>query len=551
MPLLIIGVAGVASLALGFIFYGRYVARVFGLDDARLTPAVKINDGVDFVPAKPAVLLGQHFSAIAAVGPIAGPILAAGKYGWLLSFLWIVLGAIFIGAVHDFSALIASVRHKARSIAEVAGLHISPLAQKIFLIYIWISLLYVILVFTDLTASAFLSRPELGAENFGPGVATTSIFYLLLAVAMGLVMYKTRFPLTALTVIGVLSLILFIKLGQALPTVAGPKIWQIVILGYCFIASVIPMWILLQPRGYLGGFLLYACLAAGVIGFLFYHPGAIVAGAPVLEHDAIKIFSAGGIFPFLFTTVACGACSGFHGLVSSGTTSKQVAKETHARLVGYGGMLLEAFVALVALGAFVTMASQGKTASLSPDEIYARGLATFLTVIGIPFEFGVSFGKLAFATFIYDTLDVSTRLGRYIFQELTGWHGRLGKYAGALATIILPVLIFLSAKPGSPAVWKAYWGLFGASNQLLACLTLAAITVWLKKENKNWLITGIPCIFMASATLSSLISMNAQWLGRGLSFSVVNLTSAALLLLALVFLDQTIRAFRKKPLAAA
>ncbi|MBI2070845.1 MAG: carbon starvation protein A [Elusimicrobia bacterium] len=540
MPLVVIGLGGALALALGYIFYGRFVGRVFGLDPKRVTPAVAMNDGNDYVPAKPVILLGQHFAAIAAVGPIAGPILAAGKYGWALSWIWVVLGAIFIGAVHDFSALMASVRHQARSIAEVVGIHINPFAQKIFLVFIWLSLLYVILVFTDLTAAAFISRPELGEQNFGPGVATTSIFYLILALGMGAVMRKNKLSLSLLTIIGVGLLLFFIRLGQHFPLALGLKTWQIIILGYCFVVSVIPLWTLLQPRGYLGGFLLYASLAAGIVGFLFYRPAIPSGWTPPDTH---WIPTGVTVFPFLFTTIACGACSGFHGLVSSGTTSKQIAKETDAKIVGYGGMLLEAFVALVALGAFITMSAEGKAAHLSPDEIYARGLAAFMTVGGIPYAFGVSFGKLAFATFIYDTLDVSTRLGRYIFQELTGLAGPSGKYLGTGVTMALPLIILLAAKPGAPPAWKAYWPLFGASNQLLACLTLAAVTVWLKKEKRQWLVTAIPCAFMAVVTLAALAGININWIKGGLTFSLVNAAGALLFLLAIVFLYQAGKAF--------
>ncbi|MBI4369808.1 MAG: carbon starvation protein A [Elusimicrobia bacterium] len=544
MTLLSIGLLGITLLALGYRFYGVWVARVFALDPKRLTPACRINDGQDFVPARPVMLLGQHFSAIAAVGPIAGPILAAGKYGWLPSFLWIILGAIFIGAVHDFSALIASVRHGGRSMAEVIGIHIGPTAKKLFLVFIWLSLLYVILVFTDLTASAFLSRPELGAQNFGPGVAASSLFYLALAAAMGILLRSTKIPLSAVTIGGVLLLLVLIRLGQHVPLALSAKSWQMLILTYCFVASLIPVWLLLQSRGYLGGFLLYASLAAGVVGILFY-PIPIAAPEIVTgEHSGIS-FGA-GMFPLLFTTIACGACSGFHGLVASGTTSKQIAREPDARLVGYGGMLLESFVALVALSAFLAMAAQGQGQQASPDEIYARGLATFLTIAGVPFETGVSFGKLAFATFIYDTLDVASRLGRYIFQELTGWHDQKGKYLGAFLTLAPPAVILLLTPEEAPPAWKSYWATFGASNQLLACLTLAGITVWLKKEGRNFWVTAIPAIFMAIVTFSTLGSRAALWMLARQAPSAAGITELVILGAAVAILYAAVKTFFNK-----
>lgn len=546
MPLVVIGLSGVALLLAGYFVYGRFVASVFGLDPARRTPARELNDGTDFIPTRPVVLLGQHFAAIAAVGPIAGPILAGTKYGWALSFVWIIFGAIFIGAVHDFAALMASVRHKARSIAEIIGAYMTPWAQKLFLVYIWLSLIYVIIVFTDLTAAAFATRPDLGAENFGPGVATTSFLYLFLAAAMGVLMYKRNAPLAWVTAAGVLILLAFIQLGQKFPVHGSQKEWQAGILAYCFIASVIPMWVLLQPRGYLGGFILYASLIAGILGFIFYREP--ISAPPVAPSAHWGIFPLGaGIFPLLFTTVACGACSGFHGLVSAGTTARQLADEPDARLVGYGGMLLEGFVALVALATVMLYVSNGSPGAGTPDEIYARGLATFLQVAGIPFAIGVAFAKLAFATFIYDTLDVATRLGRYIFQELTGLTGRSGKYAGTFLTVAVPGYVLLSAAPGSPPAWKTYWTLFGTSNQLLACLTLAAVTVWLRREGRKWWVTGIPCAFMALVTLASLCAINLKWIRAGESVSAPHIASVALFVLAVVLLAVSFRYFRARP----
>lgn len=544
MYLFAIGLSGVALLTLGYIFYGQFVADVFGLDPSRQTPARKINDGADFIPTRRAILLGQHFAAIAAVGPIAGPILAGVQYGWLLSFVWIILGAIFIGAVHDFAALMASVRHGAQSIAELIGACMNPWVQKLFLVYIWISLIYVIIVFVDLTAAAFATRPDLGAENFGPGVATSSFLYLALAFGMGVLLHKWHVRLRWVTIAGGLALLVIIQMGQKMPLHLGQHAWQAAILAYCFLASVIPMWIVLQPRGYLGGIVLVVSLLVGALGFVFYRePILAPALAPNMHWD---IFPLGaGIFPLLFTTVACGACSGFHGLVASGTTARQLADEPDARLVGYGGMLLEAFVALVALATVMLFVSKGSTGPGTPDEIYARGLATFLQIVGIPFALGVAFAKLAFATFIYDTLDVATRLGRYIFQELTGWMDRPGKYMGTLATILVPGYVLLAAPPGGVPAWKVYWPLFGTSNQLLACLTLAAVTVWLNQEGKKWWVTGVPCVLMALVTLASLWAINAKWIRAGESVSPVHAASLSLLILAVILLAASIFYFRR------
>lgn len=535
--------------ATAYRLYGSWLAKVFGLDDSRETPACAINDGQDFVPTRPAILLGQHFAAIAAVGPIAGPIIAGVKFGWLTGLIWITLGAVFIGAVHDFAALVVSVRHGARSIGEVFRDILGRRASVIFSCFIWLSLIYVILVFTDLTAAAFVSRPELGAENFGPGVASSSLLYLFLAMVLGLVWSKTRLPLWASTLIFVPAVFFVIWFGQKVPLTfpgdipAQQRAWDLVILAYCCVASVMPLWLLLQPRGYLGGFILYATFAAGVAGLFF--GGAPIEQAPLPATDT----PGASIFPLLFTTIACGACSGFHGLVSSGTTSKQLSRESHARIVGYGGMLLESLVAVIAMATLMRLAPGSPELKLGPDEIYARGLAHFMTAFGLPFAAGVVFGKLAFATFIYDTLDVATRLGRYVLEDAFGLKGRWGALAATAATVIVPLItVFMtfSDASGKPLpLWKMFWPAFGASNQLLAAMTLAGVTVWLRREGRVWWVTGVPAVFMAVATMSSLVLLVKPWaltLATGVfRFDPVGVTGAVLILLACAFFLETFR----------
>jgi carbon starvation protein len=405
MSMFLLAAGPLLIFAGAYILYGGFLKRAFGLDDSRPTPAVTVNDGNDFVPTRPAMLLGQHFAAIAAVGPIAGPIIAGGRYGWLASALWIVLGTIFIGAVHDFSSLVASVRHKAQSLGQVFRETLGVKASLAFSLFIWLSLIYVIVVFMDLTAGAFVSRPELGAENFGPGVATSSVFYLLIGCAMGVALGRFRSPLWLATAIFVPLLFVAIWGGQRLPIVfpgdaaTQQKMWNLIILFYCATASMIPMWVLLQPRGYLGGFILYSTFAAGLVGLFF---GGYRIHQPAVA-EVLSFFKGGApVFPLLFTTIACGAVSGFHGLVSAGTSSKQLVKESHAVTVGYGGMLLEGLVAVISLATVMMAAPGSPELALGPDEIYARGMAHFMEVLGLPFAAGVVFGKLAFATFIDD-----------------------------------------------------------------------------------------------------------------------------------------------------
>jgi carbon starvation protein len=511
MSLPLLAAAVLVLLGLGYRFYGRFIARQYAVDDGRATPAQVKNDGVDFVPTRPFYLLGQHFSAIAAAGPIAGPILAAQQFGWLPAVLWIALGVVFIGAVHDFSTLIASVRHEGKSIAEVVKANLGPGAGTSMMAFIWVALIYVIVAFTDVTASTFVAGdPDLKGVTFdfnqGGAVAMASTLYLLLSVVMGLVERYLKPPLWLQTVVFVPLVLVAVWAGTRLSTVfvlpAGA--WAVLILGYCFIASMTPVWALLQPRGYLGGFVLYLALAIGVIGIFF--------GGFEVQLPAFKSFDAGGpsgmLFPFLFVTIACGACSGFHGLVCSGTTSKQLERETHAHPVGFGAMLLEGFVALIAL-ATVMVATGAQVTGKAPGAVYGVGLGQFFAVLigkeNLPFA--ITFGSMAFSTFVFDTLDVSTRLGRYLLQELFGWKGKLGGIFATFLTVAVPLAFVMVAQAGS---WRSFWTLFGTSNQLLAALSLLGISVWLKREGKRYGFVLWPMLFVSAVTVTSLVLQVGQ-----------------------------------------
>ncbi len=502
----------VAWLVFGYFGYGRWIARQFVLDDTNQTPAHAVDDGEDFIPTSPFYLFGQHFSAIAAAGPIAGPIIACIAFGWLPCLLWIALGVVVIGAVHDFSALASSVRHGARSIAEITKEKLGSGAGFAMMAFIWIALVYVIVAFTDITAGTFVAGDEAldGETSFSPGgaVAFASVAYLGLSIVLGFVERFLKPPLWLVTIIFVPATFMLSYLGTHFSYVfnLGHLTWSVVILIYCVGASLVPVWTLLQPRGYLGGFILYSAIAVGVIGIFF--------GGYSIQQPAFRSFDVGGmtgmLFPFLFVTIACGACSGFHGLVCSGTTSKQIDKESHTRPVGYGGMLAEGFVAFIAL---VTVMIATNDMLVGPDgralaagKVYGNGIGNFLTLlIGREnLAFAITFGAMAFSTFVFDTLDVSMRLGRYIVQELFGIPGRVGAVVGTFATVSLPFVLIFVAKPGS---WLDFWTLFGASNQLLAALTLLSITLWLHKARKRIAFTLLPMLFVLVITLWALASM--------------------------------------------
>ncbi len=537
MKLAVLALAFLALLSIAYRWYGRWIARRFAVDDARPTPAHSKQDGVDYVPTPPFYLFAQHFSAIAAAGPIAGPILACQSFGWLPCLLWITIGVVFIGAVHDFSSLMASVRHGGCSIAEIARERLGSSAGRAFMAFIWIALIYVIVAFADITAGSFVGGTEElegSGVRFNPGgaVAAASVMYLVLAIVMGLVQRWLKPPLWLATVIFVPATFALSWLGTHVSEVLvfDARTWGLLILAYCAVASVIPVWALLQPRGYLGGFVLYTALALGVIGVLF---GGYELQQPAVNHwDTGKI--GGQMFPFLFVTIACGACSGFHGLVCSGTTSKQVDRESHAHLVGYGAMLAEAFVALIAL-VTVAICTDAQLVGLKPGKIYGNGIGDFMTLlIGKDQRaFAITFGAMAFSTFVFDTLDVATRLGRYLVQELTGLKGVGGAVFGTLATIA-PAALFLAY--GGEGSYLKFWSLFGASNQLLAALTLLSIAVWLKKEGRGNLFVVVPLCFVLVVTLWALTSLALANFraSQGPDVAFANgLTSVALITLAL------------------
>jgi carbon starvation protein len=522
MSLLPIIVVSSVILTIAYFTYGRLVARLLRLDPDKPTPAVEMRDGLDYEPIDSKFLMSQHFSAIAAAGPIVGPIAAGLAFGWLPALLWILFGSIFIGGVHDMVALTASVRHKAGSIAEVLKMHMSQRSFVLFLTFVWIALVYIIIAFTDVTTSAFVGQSDLGGGVVvkGGAVATSSLLYLILPIVMGLLLRYTKLSLNLATAIFLPLIAATIYVGPKMPfsieqllgldKAQAQNVWDVALLIYCLVAAVVPVWLLLQPRGHLGGYFLYIALGGGMLGLIF--------GNHQIEYPQYIGWTAANgttLVPFLFITIACGACSGFHSLIASGTTSKQLKRETDARPVGYGSMLLEAMVAIVSLACVMVMAHNPGVAKPSPNLIYAQGMGRFLETLYVPATFAVPFALMAFVTFVYDTLDVCTRLGRYIIQELTGWRDAKGKWLGTGLTAGVP-LFFLLQPPsldaqGKPIpLYAIFWNLFGASNQLLAALTLLGVTVWLwrtRREAWVWLVTGLPCVFMYVMSSWALVAM--------------------------------------------
>jgi carbon starvation protein len=492
----------------GYIFYGKFLSKRLGIDPSRKTPAHTMGDNVDYVPAKAPVLLGHHFASIAGAAPIIGPITAA-VFGWIPVFLWIVLGSIFIGAVHDFTSLIASVRHKGQSIGKIIEEYIGQKGKQLFLIFSWSTLVLIIAAFAILVAKTFVDTPAVG---------TASTLFILLAILFGISIYRMNAPLWIATLVGVTLLLICVWMGVKFPIVfssvasQGQATWTWLLLAYIFVASVTPVWILLQPRDYLNSFLLYLVLLGAFIGIFFKNP--------IVHLPAVTTFfdpKLGSLFPILFVTVACGAISGFHSLVASGTTAKQLDRETDAKPVGYGAMLIEGFLAVIALITAISLLPDEYMAFFptggraNPIGLFANGVGSFVETIGIPMHVGVTFAALAVSAFALTSLDTATRLGRFAFQEFfksdnpTPIQNVLtNRFVATFFTVLPGGLLALSGS------YQAIWPIFGSANQLLAALALLAGSVWLSKKGQKNGFLRYPMYFMFAVTLSALVILVYQ-----------------------------------------
>lgn len=482
--------------------YGAWLAKKWGVDNTRKTPAHTEEDGVDYVPTNAGVLLGHHFSSIAGAGPINGPIQAA-IFGWLPVLLWIVIGSIFFGGAHDFGSLFISIRNKGKSIGEVIGDTMGRRGKQLFSIFAWLTLLLVVAAFSNIVASTFYANP---------GAATSSLLFVVLAIAFGYAVYRKGVSLKVGTIVGVILLFICVWIGPMFPIQLSVNTWVVILGIYIFIASTAPVWILLQPRDYLNSYLLYAMMIGALLGLLIYRPE--------IKLGALTSFNVNGqwLFPMLFVTVACGAISGFHSLVGSGTTSKQINQEKDARPIGYGGMLIEGVLAVVALLTAAYL-SQGELTELlkgGPVNVFSSGVGTFMSKFGIPFENGKTFVALAVSAFALTSLDTSTRLARFIFQEYfenpeKGEDEQSPLTNMYVSTIITAVLGSYLAMGGFAKIWP----IFGSANQLLAAIALMAIALWLKKSEKGFSMLTIPMVFMLVVTLFALVLLTVSNLKAG------------------------------------
>ncbi len=556
MSALLILLVAIVLLALGYVFYGSWLAKQWGVDPNRETPAHTSYDGMDYVPANPAVLMGHHFSSIAGAGPINGPIQAA-VFGWVPVFLWCVFGGIFFGAMHDFGALFASIRHNGGSIGEIMKDSMGVKAQRLFIIFALAVLILVIASFTAVVAGTFassgpfISTGDAASNAANASTAMTSMLFIVIAIIFGFFVYRKNAKIGPATVLGILGIIAIVVLGQYLNLNASRTFWVLFIAVYVTVASLLPVWILLQPRDYLSSFLLYGMMILAVVAII----GGSFTGAAVVEVPAFTgLVNASGqpIFPFLFITVACGACSGFHSLISSGTSSKQINNEKDAQVIGYGSMIVESalgVISLIAVGVVWSQTNVGggdKFLLSAPPTIFAGGIATMFASFAGEKSYALIYNlfTLAVSVFALTSLDSATRLCRYLFAELLTPEGKthedLTGAAKFFSTPIVSTLIMVIIGCGMGFMGLSQiWSVFGAANQLLAGVAMLAVCTWLGKIGRNNKMFFFPMIFMLCATITALcwtivtgfgkIAAGTDW---GTYFQVI--WSIALVVLAVV-----------------
>lgn len=538
MNSIVILLIALACLVLGYIFYGSWLAKKWGVDPNRETPAHTNYDGRDYVPAHPAVLMGHHFSSIAGAGPINGPIQAA-VFGWVPVFLWVVLGGIFFGAMHDFGALFASIRHGGKSIAEVIRDTMGDKAQRLFTIFALLVLILVIASFTAVVAGTFVSVAGKGeaalplfttnAVSANASTAMTSLLFIILAFFFGFAVYRRNVKVGPATIVGIVGIVLIVWLGLKVGINMSRTAWVVFIAVYITAASLLPVWMLLQPRDYLSSFLLYGMMILAIFGICGAHPNvelpAVTGWTDTLTKTLGGKSNIGTLFPALFITVACGACSGFHSLVASGTTTKQISSEKDAKTIGYGAMIIEsalAIISLIAIGAVWHVAADGTIAltgynnaaySISaPPTIFAGGIASMIASFCGGKTYGVIYTllTLAVSVFALTSLDTGTRLGRYMFSELFTPEGKTYKdLTGFRKFLVNPytatiVLVVIGCGMGFMGL-SQIWGVFGAANQLLAGIAMLAVATWLGNVGKSNKMFFFPMVFMLIATITSLV----------------------------------------------
>ncbi len=540
--LIVVFISGILFCT-GFLIYARRLERLWQIDSTRPTPATTKYDGIDYVPAKHwTILFGHHFASIAGAGPILGPVIAAMFWGWLPALIWIVLGSIFLGGVHDFSALIISLRHGGKSIADVAQRVFNFKSKMVFAAFIFLTLILVMAVFAAVTARTLINQPKLVIPTFG---------LILVAILLGIMMYKWKWNQIIATILGIILLLGLLILGNYVPValkVANPlTLWIVILLLYAFIASVLPVNILLQPRDYLSTFILFFGLFFGYLGLIITHPQ--------MHTPAFITWKAnqGHLWPMLCVIIACGAISGFHSLIAGGTTSKQLTNEKDAKIIGYGGMILEGILAILALicvtaGLYWT-GKAGQTRLVYPQLMKTGDwIGTFSAGFGqitkpIFGTLGSLIAAVMLNAFVMTTLDSATRINRYITEELFGEGLKIKIFRNRYfsTAIIIAVALWLALSN-----WRAIWPIFGASNQLVAALVLVVISAYLIGAKRPAKLTIYPAIFMLITTLTALIWQGIKFFRQE---NVLLFIISCLLFILSVFMIKEVLVWRKKSLS--
>lgn len=497
----LVGIAVVVVLC-AYALYGRWLVKTWGIDPSARTPAVRFEDGQDFAPASRFTVFAHQFSSITGAGPVTGPIIAA-MFGWLPAFLWLLIGGVFFGAVQDFTALYASVKNDGKSMGLLIERYVGRTGRRLFLLFSWLFTLLVIAAFADIIATTFNGFGKDGAQNTpGAAAASISMIYIFGAMAFGLFIRKARPGGGLKFAVGVALIFAMLAAGIAWPLYFDVPTWRYVVFAYCFIASVLPMWLLMQPRDWLSSFLLLGMIAGGAVG--------ILVARPSIEMPAFVGWTVKGqpLFPILFITIACGAVSGFHSLVSSGTSSKSISNERDMLTVGYGAMLVEVLLGVVSLAIACSVAKGGELpAGQTPFQIFAGAVGGFFTMFGLPQHISVCVMTMCVSALAMTTIDSVARIGRMSIQELfVPSEGQemsaLGKIVSNdyVATILTLALAYALCLAGYASIWP----LFGSANQLLSALVLVALAVFLRVTGRKGWMLWIPMAFMFAATMSAL-----------------------------------------------
>ena len=522
MSAILIIAAAVVLLAIGYVTYGSWLAKQWGIDPARKTPAVEMEDGVDYVAAKPVVLMGHHFSSIAGAGPINGPIQAS-VFGWVPVFLWCVIGGIFFGGLQDFGSMFASVRHDGKSVGELIKDSMGKRAQKLFTIFALLVLILVIASFVNVVAGTFFTADAGFAITTNPtGNQTTamiSVLFIVLAILYGFVTNRAGVSIVPATIGGIIGIVAIVALGLNVGLSMSRTGWIVFIGAYIIIASLVPVWILLQPRDYLSSFLLYGMMIVAIVGIIL----SAITGSTTFEIPAFTGWAnkLGPLFSALFITVACGACSGFHSMIATGTSSKQLANERDIKPIGYGSMLIESalgIISLIAVGMVFTKYTAGEFGS--PSAAFAGGIALMFGA-DTSAVYGTVYAllTLAVSVFALTSLDTGTRLSRFMFAELFLEEGEATwKDAKGIRKLLThplfgtTIMVVIGCVLGGLSL-SQIWGLFGAANQLLSGIALMAVAAWLGNVGKNNKMFFIPMIFMLAATITSLVMTVVKKIG--------------------------------------